>query len=215
MKKGKITYFTDALCGWCYGFSPVITQLAENYKNELDFEVFCGGLFLNQRVGDINEVAPYIKNGAYKAVESRTGVKFGKGFLNRVFDENDSYIVNSIYPARVLCLVKEQFPDQALPFIHLLHKAVYFDGIDMTDLSAYAKYASEIGFDIEEFNTKIKEDTYQKKAIQEFQYTSTQKINGYPALVLTVHNESILLANGYTSYEELTKRLAQCGVVAS
>jgi len=215
MVKGKITYYTDALCGWCYGFSPVIKRLEKNFQAVLDFEVISGGLFLNQRVGDINMVAPYIKNGAYKAVESKTGVTFGSGFLNRIFDEQDSFIVNSLYPAIALCLVKEKFPKQALTFTHLLHKAVYFDGIEITDLSAYARYAAEIGFNETEFKTKVKEDIYRKKAIQEFQHTSIQQINGYPALVLTIQQENIRLANGYTSYEELTKRLTQCGIALS
>ena len=77
----KLIYYFDALCGWCYGFSPVVSKLQETYKNKIDFEVISGGLFLGNRVGTVNDVAPYIKAGAYKSVESRTGVKFGKSFF--------------------------------------------------------------------------------------------------------------------------------------
>ncbi len=44
VQRGRIIYVNDALCGWCYGFSPVITAIHEKYKDELDFEVISGGM---------------------------------------------------------------------------------------------------------------------------------------------------------------------------
>ena len=80
MENGKfsIIYVYDALCGWCYGFSPVIKQVFEKYQAQFDFEVISGGMILGERQGPIGEVAAYIK-GAYKTVEDTTGVKFGEG----------------------------------------------------------------------------------------------------------------------------------------
>ena len=80
----KLIYYFDALCGWCYGFSPVMSKVQEKYSGKLDIEVVSGGLFLGKRAGGVNEVAPHIKAGAYKSVERRTGVKFGQTFLEDV-----------------------------------------------------------------------------------------------------------------------------------
>jgi len=78
----KIVYYTDVQCGWCYGFSPVIKKIYQNYQGLIDFEVISGGLFIGDRTGLINDVAPHIKAGAYKQVEAMTGVKFGPQFIN-------------------------------------------------------------------------------------------------------------------------------------
>jgi putative protein-disulfide isomerase len=35
-------YVYDPLCGWCYGFSPVINQLKESMQDEFTIEVISG-----------------------------------------------------------------------------------------------------------------------------------------------------------------------------
>jgi len=41
-----LIYCYDAYCGWCYGFSPVIKKIAEDYKDIFDIGVFCGGMMI-------------------------------------------------------------------------------------------------------------------------------------------------------------------------
>jgi len=43
MEKVKLIYYFDALCGWCFGFSPVISQLEKEFEDRLNFEVISGG----------------------------------------------------------------------------------------------------------------------------------------------------------------------------
>ena len=71
MNKPRIIYFFDTLCGWCYGFSPVIKQIADKYGDEFDFEVISGGMMMGERVQPASVMADYILN-AYKTVENRT-----------------------------------------------------------------------------------------------------------------------------------------------
>ena len=37
-------YFADPMCSWCWGFSPVITQVKENYLDKLNIALVMGGL---------------------------------------------------------------------------------------------------------------------------------------------------------------------------
>jgi putative protein-disulfide isomerase len=57
----KMLYFYDALCGWCYGFSPVMQKTAEVYQDQFEFQVVSGGMISGSRIGPIGTVAPYIK----------------------------------------------------------------------------------------------------------------------------------------------------------
>ena len=60
MNNLKVIYCTDALCGWCFGMSDDISKLYEEFKDRVEFDLLNGGLFLDERVGPINEIAPYI-----------------------------------------------------------------------------------------------------------------------------------------------------------
>lgn len=202
----KLIYYYDALCGWCYGFSSVLSKIDETYGDKLNIEVVSGGLFLNNRTGLVNDVAPHIKQGAYKSVEARTGVKFGEAFLKDVFGEGKMKL-NSLPPSIALCIVKEKFPEKELEFAEMLLHAVYFDGMNPTILSEYTKYVEKIGLNKEEFFTKMKDDHYMSLAEKEFKKFRESPFSGMPALVLETENRQIPLTNGYSDFEKLKTQL--------
>ena len=206
MEPIKITYYYDALCGWCFGFSPVFNQIYTEYQSKIDFDVVSGGLFMGDRVGGINEIAPYIKAGAYKTVESTTGVQFGKDFIEKGLEQGKMRL-NSLYPAIALCIVKETHPTQTVAFAGLLHRAFYVDGMDSEYIDGYASYAATLGLARDEFNKKMKDPVYQKKALAEFNHANQQGVGGYPALVLEVEGKKAILSNGYVSYEVLKEKI--------
>ena len=105
-EKITILYFYDALCGWCYGFSPVIQKLHQQFEDHFEFQIISGGLRLGEGVSPIGEVAPYIKAGAYQTVEERCGVKFGEAFIKGPMEKGDM-ILNSEPPAIALAIVKD------------------------------------------------------------------------------------------------------------
>lgn len=53
----KIIYLYAALCGWCYGFSPVLHQFQEKYKGDVTIEVISGGMITGKKIGPIGKVA--------------------------------------------------------------------------------------------------------------------------------------------------------------
>lgn len=206
MKDIKITYYYDALCGWCYGFSPVFKQIHETYDAQINFEVVSGGLFLGERVGPINEIAPYIKQGAYKTVESRTGVKFGADFIEKALNQGNM-VMNSLYPAIALCIVKEEYPNQSIAFASLLHQAFYVDGMDSENVEGYASYVIKLGLSIKDFNKKMNDPIYKQKALEEFNRSNQQGIGGFPALIIEANGNRQILSNGYVDYEVLKQKI--------
>jgi len=204
--KLRLVYYYDALCGWCFGFSSTIKKVAEEYSGRIEIKVVSGGLFLGNRAGKVNQVAPHIKAGAYRSVEARTGVKFGESFLNDVFGDG-KMTLNSLPPTIALCIVKEKFPTKELKFAELLLKAVYFDGLNPIDVDGLAKYAAKIGFKEEEFKLKMKDSKYQNLAEKEFETFHKSQFRGMPALVLDTNGGQHLISNGYVSFEEIRPKL--------
>ena len=52
MRKPHLVYFADPMCSWCWGFSPVIEAISEQFGTSLPIRLIMGGLRLrrgNQR----------------------------------------------------------------------------------------------------------------------------------------------------------------------
>lgn len=207
MQTKKLIYFYDALCGWCYGFSPILQKLHEQYRDVLDFEVVSGGMVLGDREGPIGEVAPYIKD-AYKQVEMTAGVIFGKAFLEDVLEEG-STLFSSWYPAVALEVFRARQPGEAIFFARALQKAIYSDGLPPADPSAYRSLAAQFDLDVDSFIRDMDDPAFADAARAQFQTTASFKVGGFPTLILQNGAEYFMVSRGYLAYDILDFRLGQ------
>ncbi len=198
----KLIYIYDALCGWCYGFSPVMERFHAEHQEDLEFEVVSGGMITGVRIGPIGEVAGYI-SWAYKDVERATGVTFGRHFLDHTLKEG-SAVFTSIPPAVAMAVIKDMQPDLAVTFAGRLQRMIYFDGTPPLEMEAYGRAAAEYGVDEEEFMTKMRAPEYLRKAQADFETSRKLGVNGFPTVVLEWEGEYVALARGYVSYETLS-----------
>lgn len=201
MNKPTLTYAYDPLCGWCYGFSPVMQRLHQDFSGQMHFEVLSGGMVMGDRAGPIGQVAPYI-SWAYKHVEQRCGVKFGAGFLEGVLKPGTA-IFSSEKPGIALTVFKSHQPENAVRFAHDLQHAVYYDGKDLTADATYTDLIGPYRIDPQHFTEKLNSDEFREKTHREFQMVSEMGITGFPTVFLTMENQHYLLAKGYTDYGPL------------
>lgn len=205
--KPKIIYVYDALCGWCFGFSPVMAKFGETYNDKVDIEVISGGLKLGKSVGTINEVAPFIKT-AYKDVESHCGVRFGAAFVNGPL-KTGNMVLNSLPPAIAMAIVKERSPEKALKFAAMLQNMIYVDGKEPENLEEYGAYAEKLGFDKNQFLAKMKDPIYIQKAQKEFDFAQSIGATSFPAVFIEKNGKREMLVNGYVSYDKLKQLVSK------
>lgn len=207
-KKPILIYCYDTYCGWCYGFSKVITCIEEEYKNQFDFEVLSGGMILPEQPKHFAPLAKYIQ-GAYKRVEELSGIKFGEDFLWHVFHpEETDWHPSSEMPAIALCIFKEYHPEKAVQIAADLQYALNYEGRDLTDKGAYRHLLAKYNIPEEEFYSKLKSDDYKQKAYYEFALVKQLKVTGYPTVLLQISETKFyLLAQGYTDYETVRNRI--------
>jgi putative protein-disulfide isomerase len=203
-----LIYCYDAYCGWCYGFSPVIKQIAEEYKHKFHTEVLSGGMVLPEAPVHISATASYIK-GAYQRVEELTGIKFGEDYLWHIKNPDDSdWFPSSEKPAIALCVFKEIFPDKQAEFASDLQYSLHYEGRDLTDNEAYRHLLEKYQINADDFYAKLKSEAYKEKAYYEFQLCKQLQVTGFPQVLMqATENKFHLLARGYTDYETLKKRI--------
>jgi putative protein-disulfide isomerase len=208
MNKPLLIYCYDAYCGWCYGFSPVIKKIAEEYKEQFDTEVLSGGMMIGESKMPIEKIGPYIQS-AYKRVEALTGIQFGEDFLWHINNPDKSdWVMNSEKPAIALSILKEVYPERQIDFSSDLQYALNYEGRDLDDDEAYRHLLEKYSLNAEDFYSKLKSEAYKEKAYYEFALCKQLQVTGFPAVLLQVNDSKFhLLTRGFSTYEDMKTRI--------
>jgi len=203
-----IIYCYDAYCGWCYGFSPVIKKIAEEYRHKMHFETLSGGMIPRESKAHIGKMAGYIL-GAYQNVEQLTGIKFGEDYLWHLKNPDKSdWFPDSEKPAIAMAVFRDYHPDRTVEFAADLQYGLHFEGRDLTDDEAYRHLLSKYEIDETEFYEKLKDTAYLEKAHYDFTLVQQLRVTGFPAVLMqTEELKFYLLSRGYTDYETLKTRI--------
>ncbi len=206
--KPVLIYCYDAYCGWCYGFSSVIKNIAQEYKDKLDIEVMSGGMMTGEQVMPIEKIGPFIQK-SYKRVEELTGIKFGEDFLWHVNNPDKSdWVMNSEKAAIALCIFKDIYPEKQLAFATDLQYALNYEGRDLDDDEAYRHLLEKYGINEESFYGKLKSEEYKEAAHYEFALMKQLQVNGFPTVFIqTGELKFVMIARGYTDYEDVRSRV--------
>lgn len=204
----SVYYCYDAYCGWCYGFSPVMKKLAEEWKQQIGFEVLSGGMIPKEMARPVSAIAGYIKE-AYKTVEERTGIRFGPDYLWHIFNPDQSdWVQYSDKAAAALCIFKEIHPDRQVEFAADLQYALHFEGRDLTDDEAYRHLLYKYGIPDDSFYPLLNSETYLEKARYEYALCKQLQVTGFPQVLIRTSGEQFyLVARGYTNFETLNSRI--------
>ena len=202
MMNTRLLYFYDALCGWCYGFSPQLKAFLANHPN-LDVEVLSGGMVRGDRIGPLSDMRSFLKE-AYPKVEELSGVKFGEAYKN-VLAEGDM-ILGSEEASRFLCAFKSILPDQQFNAAHALQQMIYHDGLEPVSKASY-EYVLDHSFpsNKEEILAAFEHPTSEQMMQEEFNLVERFGIGGFPSVVLEHKEQYFLMAKGYTTTETLEK----------
>lgn len=213
MEKATFVYVYDALCGWCYGFSPVVKALKARYQDELNFEVVSGGMILGDREGPIGEVAPYIKK-AYQQVEERSGIQFGEAFVQDVLEEGTMYF-SSWWPSVALTAMKQLAPEHAVDFAHDIQRAIYYEGLEIHVPTNYTQYATAYGVDVASFEAALEDEMVQAATRADFDYAQALQVSGFPTCFLKKDDQYYRIGHGFMPLAHIAANLEEALSIAA
>jgi len=203
----RIIYVYDALCGWCYGFSPVIRQLYDTLGHRAEFDVLSGGMMTGSRVQPISVSMSYIEQ-AYRTVEQQTGVRFGEAYLTNILRPG-TFLSNSEKPGMAMTLFKAILPERAVEFAGTIQNALYQDGIDINIDANYAALVEPYDIDPGEFVAHISDEPIRLQTQGEFKLVSDYGINGFPAVIVDTGEKMYQVARGYLPYDALMANVSR------
>lgn len=202
----KLIYIYDAICGWCYGFTPVIQQLQAQFGAEMELEILSGGMMLSANHRPASAMYAYIQD-AHKKVEATTGITFGPAFLDEYLQTDD--IMDSEKPAVALTVFKQYQPEKAINFAHDMQLALNYYGKSLNDDQTYAELLEKYNIPAAEFLKKMQEDENKYATQQEFNMVQQWGITGFPAAILDNGEQLYLIARGFTSLERIQETIKE------
>jgi putative protein-disulfide isomerase len=204
--KGKLLYVYDALCGWCYGFGPVMHQIAAKYADQFTVEVISGGMVVGAREGIMDEqMANYILQ-AIPRLEEYTGVTIGEAYKTKL--RSGGLYQSSVKPSIALSVFKSHFPEQSLAFASAIQHAQFAVAKDLQDDQTYLDILQAYpSLDSTVFMQQMQSEEQRYAAEQDFQYAAAMGITGYPALIALVDEKYYLLSKGFQPFESLDKTM--------
>jgi putative protein-disulfide isomerase len=204
MKKPTLIYAYDPLCGWCFGFHPVIEKLAERFKEKLKIRVVPGGLAIDENAQSIKEGYSYIR-GALKQVEDTTGVQFGKNF--KLLAEEGSYFYDSEPSCIAQTVINKLYPESALVFAGAMQKALFVDGKSLNDPATFEELLKEMGLNTKPFMKEFEDKAIRRQTREQFEWCKTVGAGAFPTLLLEIGNDTGLMSRGYRPFDTLESHL--------
>lgn len=203
--KPILYYINDPLCGWCYGFAPVIAEFANEFSHKVEFNVISGGMFQGLKRSSTKEFQEYCEKHCSAVVQS-TGVKFGVGFLHHTYHSTTADFTSD-HPSLAITVFKSFDTPHNLDFAIAVQKAIFFEGIEPNDAKHFAYLASSYGLQTQEFMEKYESPEFLHHTYQEYNLAAKLGANVFPTLLMQHNHELIKIGSGFMSKKELYKRV--------
>ena len=187
----RLLYAWDPLCGWCYGFIPVLRGVAER-RPDLPIDLRMGGLVTGERVGPYRAQADYIRKASQRMREV-TGRAPSQAFLDGPLASDT--ISSSARPCAVAMRVREAAPERAVAYAHALQEAHFEEGLDLNEAETHEHAMERAGVDTDPTVPSLEEA--EALVADEFAAVRGLGVTSYPTVLRAADGRLQALALSY------------------
>lgn len=198
-QNSRLIYIMDPMCSWCWGFSPVMQQLADQAAQYgVALTLRAGGLRPHVKLG-LTEQKAQIILGHWRTVQERTGQPVTlEGALPAGFVYNTEPADRALVVARYLDETK------LWDFVQRLQHAFYVDLLDITQAKQILNIAGQAGYSKKHFAEAFDSKAMQQATLEDFEWVGSLGISGFPTLLAEHKGQLALLTNGYQAFSALS-----------
>lgn len=204
MTKPTLIYAYDPLCGWCFGFHPVMKKLAKRFEDDLNLEVVAGGLAVGENAQPIAEGYSYISE-ALGQVEQIAGVTFGENF--KLLAEEGSYLYNSEPSCIAQTVVNEIAPEHALTFAGMMQSALFIYGKNLNEWDTFSELFTDCSINTDEAKKLFESESIRQKTHENFEWCKEAGATAFPTLLLKIGAEYGVMSRGYRPFDTIESHL--------
>lgn len=209
----RLVYVYDALCPWCYAFTPVVEALCRHYGERLDHEVLSGGMVRGDQVREIGgeEEAGALRE-SYRSITALTGAQFGEAFFAGVASHRRR--LDSTPPAIALAAFRLVAPGRSeLEFAHAILRENFWEGGDPTSDEFYRRIAAKLDLDPGAFLDAMHSSEAEDGALYDFALARQLGADAFPRLYLQTADDYLhLVSRGYSAFEQVRRIIDSIGV---
>ncbi|MHB1062533.1 MAG: DsbA family protein [Thiobacillus sp.] len=196
-------YFADPMCSWCWGFSPVIETLREEYRDRMKIALVLGGLrheTASMTAAGRTEILHH-----WREVHARTGQPFR--FDNAL---PEGFVYDTEPACRAVVTVGGLDPALIFPLFKAIQNAFYAGGHDVTQPGVLADLAAELGVDKDAFLPTFDSDAARAKTQAHFKQTRQAGVRGFPALILQQDTQLTPVSSGCQPLDTVRAAIETC-----
>jgi putative protein-disulfide isomerase len=188
-----LIYFSDPMCSWCYGFSPVMGDIRRAFGRALPVRLVMGGLRPSTDQ-PMTEAAKLEVQTHWRHVAEASGLPFDPAVLAR-----DGFVYDTDPAARAVVVVRREDPELAVLYLGRAQSAFYAEGRDVTQGEVLADLAQEMGLDRARFLSTWQSEDAKQETWRDYALSQNAGVTGFPTLVAGPNNEGVfgVVTRGY------------------
>lgn len=136
-----LQYLFDPLCGWCYGASATVAELAQH--PDIDLQPLATGLFSGRGARSMEGFAAQAWQ-ADQRIAQLSGRSFSEAYRSDVLGAKDAMLDSSIATLAVTAVSMEA-PEREIEALKAIQEARYVGGKDVTSTKVVAELLNGLG----------------------------------------------------------------------
>ena len=180
-----ITYLFDPLCGWCYGASGALEQLAA--QPDLSINLLATGLFAGENARPMDDQFASFAWSNDQRISSLSGQPFSDTYRHNILG-NRTRLFDSGPATLALAAIALAASGQELKVLKAIQNARYVEGRDITDITVLSDILRGLGLKEVADGLATPSDTVLKAYRKQIENAQTQMyrlgVKGVPTLLV-------------------------------
>lgn len=193
----ELIYVGDPMCSWCWGISPILSELKTKYGNQLNFRIVLGGL--RPGGGDPwNDNFKTFLQHHWEEVSERSGQPFSYHLF-----EQENFNYDTEPSCRAVFVARQFIPERELEFFETVQYNFYVKNLDPTKVEFYKNICEKFDINYEDFKLHFFSKEAKQGTHKEFLLNREWGVRGYPSILMKRNDKITILSSGYTKLETM------------
>ena len=172
-------YAHDPMCSWCWGFVPVLADLAAGLPDQVTLRRLLGGLAQDTDDPMPIDMQQRIQSTWHRIQETVPGADFNFDFWTQCKPRRSTWA-----SCRAVIAARKQGMEFDRRMTTAIQRAYYLQARNPSDEATLIELAGELGLDVEQFADSLVSEETRKVLEQEMQQCAAVRASSFPALVL-------------------------------